>query len=204
MPRSGDDLATMTSTFILEGLRDPDNRAVWGEYVARYRPLLVSYARRLGLAEPDAEDVAQQTLVSFSTAYQDGKYEREKGRLRAWLFAIARNQVVNWRRNQRSREHQVGEPDSGTGYFASQPDDKSMEAIWDEEWRAAVLARCLAQVRSEVQPATYEAFELFAYRGMAAEDVARKLGMTANAVFGAKRRILRRVRELLPDMEEIW
>lgn len=204
MPRSGEDLTTMTSTFILEGLRDPANRAVWEEYVARYRPLLIKYARRLGLAEADAEDVAQQTLVAFSTAYQQGKYERDKGRLRVWLFAIARNQVVNWRRGQRSRELQVGDSDSGTGYFAGLADDTSMETIWDEEWRAAVLARCLEQVRTEVQPTTYEAFAMFACQGVPAEDVAKKLGMTANAVFGAKRRILRRVRELLPTLEDIW
>ena len=35
-------------------------------------------------------------------------------------------------------------------------------------------------------------------------DVAEQLGMTANAVYGAKRRVLRRIRELKPFMEDAW
>ncbi len=195
-------LTTITSTYLLNGLKDPSNEPVWRQYVDRYRPLLVRYGKRLGLSEADAEDVAQQTLTAFSTAYRDGKYDRERGRLRVWLFGIARNQILTWQRRRRDREVQIADATGSTHFFDGIADESALEAAWDHEWQQAVLQQCLQRVRAEVQPATFEAFELFAGRGWSAERVAAQLGITQNAVFGAKRRILRRVRELLPEIEQ--
>lgn len=195
---------TRTNTYLLDGLRDPGNAAVWQEYVDRYRPLIMRYGVRLGLNSPDAEDVAQQTLVTFCTSFQQGKYDREKGRLRHWLFGIARNQIANWSRKKRAREVQIPDGSDRTGFFAGIRDEDALERLWEQEWRDTVMQQCLAEIRREVEPHTFEAFELFAAKGLPAEQVAEKLGMTANAVFSAKRRILRRVRELLPKWDEIW
>lgn len=194
---------TITSTDLLLGLRDPNNSSIWQQYVDRYRPLLVKYGRKLGLKDADAEDVAQLTLVTFCRAYQDGKYDRERGRLRVWLFAIARNQILNWHR-RRDREVQISNDADRTDFFAGIDDENRMEQVWEEEWRDAVVKHCLDEIRREVEPRTFEAFELFATQGVAAEVVGEKLGITANAVFGAKRRILRRLRELLPAAEEAF
>jgi RNA polymerase sigma-70 factor (ECF subfamily) len=195
---------TRTSTYLLEGLRDRANAAVWQEFIDRYRPMIVRYGIRLGLNSADAEDVAQQTLVSFCTSYQQGKYDRNKGRLRHWLFGIARNQIANWSRRKRSREVQIPDASDQTGFFAGIGDDDAIERVWEQEWRDTLMQQCLAEIRREVEPHTFEAFDLFAAKGLPAEQVAEKLGMSANAVFSAKRRILRRVRELLPKLDEIW
>ena len=192
-----------TSASLLEALRDPHNRTVWDQYVGRYRPLLVRYVRRLGLDGEQAEDVAQQTLLTFSTSYRAGRYEPGKGRLRSWLFGIARNELLQFRRRRR-RDVQAPESRGGDDLFEQVAAREDLEGLWDEEWRRSVLAACLEQVRREVQPQSYEAFELFALRGRPAEEVAARLGTTANAVFLAKRRILQRVRELLPLVEDLW
>lgn len=195
---------TVTSTDLLAALRDPQNSEVWGRYVDRYRPLIVAYCKRLGIREPDAEDIAQATLVSFSRAYQDGKYDRERGRLRGWLFAIARNELATWNRKRRAKEVQVAGSSDATDFFAGVSDEAGSEEIWEQEWREAVVRQCLGEIRREVDPKTFEAFELFAGKGLSAEEVGRRLGMSANAVFSAKRRILRRVRELLPAVDEAF
>jgi len=191
---------TLTSTLLLEGLKNPANYDVWRQYVDRYRPLILAYGVRLGLKVADAEDVAQQVLAEFSQAYQAGKYDRERGRLREWLFGIARNQVSNHRRRAARGAAAFG----GTDLFDQVPDDEKLSAVWDDEWRSAVMRECLGAVRAEVEPKTFEAFELFACKGLAATTVAAQLGMTQNAVFGAKRRVLRRARELLAQMEDNW
>lgn len=196
---------SMTTSHLLDGLKDPHNQAVWHAYVGRYRPLVIQYGIRLGLSPTDAEDAAQLSLIEFCTSYQADKYDRTRGRLRDWLFGIARNQVLNYRRRQVTRGPKlIGDGSSGTDFFQAIPDEDSMAKVWEEEWRQAVMQQCLATVRAEVEPRTFEAFELFALQGLPAEDVAAKLGITANAVFGAKRRILRRIRELLPALQDEW
>jgi len=197
-------VSSVTSTYLLEGLKDPANQTVWQQYVDRYRPLILRYAQRLGLDEADGEDAAQQALLAFCEAYRQGKYERGKGRLRDWLFGIARNQIRNYQRRQPQRQGQMAAAPGRTDFFDQQPDEKQHEDIWEQEWRDAVLRQCLLKVRSEVGEKMFAAFELFASQGWSAQKVAEHLGLTANAVFIAKHRILRRIRELFPTMEEVW
>ena len=206
-PLSQDDaspiLNTVTSTFLLEGLRDAGNRTIWQEFVDRYRPMLVRYGVRGGLRESDAQDAAQQTLIAFCNAYQAGQYQREQGRLRHWLFGIARNQIRNTFRRVRRKEIQVAGEASRTDFFDRQVDHAEMERIWEDEWQQAVLRQCLEEIRREVDAKSIQAFELFAWKGQSALEVAELLGMTPNAVFITKHRSMKRIRALLPQMEDV-
>ena len=66
---------------------------------------------------------------------------------------------------------------------------------------AELIQRCLEIVRDEVSAQTMDAFHLFAVLGRPARDVARELRMTDNAVCGAKRRVLHRIREIAASLE---
>jgi RNA polymerase sigma-70 factor (ECF subfamily) len=199
---------TVTSETLLAGLRDPGNESIWRGYVDRYRPSLVRWLQRVGLTLADAEDVAQEALLAFAQAYRDGKYDPGRGRLRSWLFGIAATVLANWRKraHRRGREAQIVDPTGGTGFFASleDPRDSELSALWDAECRDSMLRACLEEVRQEVEPRTYEAFVLFAREGLAAHEVAARLGMREDAVYGVKRRVLQRIRELQPQIEAIW
>ncbi len=198
---TSDPLTAATSTFLLERLKDPADQAIWRSFIERYRPMIVRTARRAGLGQEDAQDAAQQALMAFFTAYQEGKYDREKGRLRHWLFGIARHWILNtFDKHRRKQVNVTGEADQ-TDYFARLPADDRLEQVWEQEWREATLAHCLGRVRNEFDPKTFQAFELFAREGWPAQKVAEHLDMTSNAVFIAKHRILKRVRDLLPEME---
>ena len=78
--------------------------------------------------------LAQETLTAFATADRDGGYRRERGRLRQWLFGIARKQVVNWHRRRRP-EVQVPRGTNGTDFYDRIGDERQHESIWDHEWR---------------------------------------------------------------------
>ena len=82
--------------------------------------------------------------------------------------------------------------------------DQSQQEAWDCEWRDAILKQCLNEIRNEVKSPTFEAFTLFACEGWPAEQVAARLNITTNAVFGAKRRVLARIREKFEQREITW
>jgi RNA polymerase sigma factor (sigma-70 family) len=127
---------------LLAGLEDPANETVWRGYVERFRPMLVRWFRRVGLAAADADDVAQDVLLAFANAYRDGKYDRERGRLRAWLFGIARTMLRGFHRRRQRREVQLVESDAGGGSMLDHiAADGEIEAAWEQEWRDAVLRR---------------------------------------------------------------
>ena len=159
-----------------------------------FRPRLVVVDSRDGLA-------AQQTLVGFLEGYRAGRYDPSKGRLRQWLFGIASNVIRQARRKPRAV--QVADS-AGTDFFEKLADDVTLEALWDEEWRTALLAHCLRLVRDEVEEQTYSAFDRFACQGRPAAEVAGELRMSENAVYGCKRRVLERLRELASALEDSW
>jgi len=192
-------LPTATSTHLLDGLKDQGNQIVWAQYVDRYRPMIVGYCGRLGIAAHDAEDVAQEALVAFAKRYREGDYDRARGRLRAWLFGIVHTEIARWRRAVgRTAAQAAG---GHTAALAGVPDQDRLAALWEEEWRAAVVRQCMALARAEVGEKTFAAFELFACESWPAKRVAEHLGTTEGAVFVAKHRVLRRIRELHPQLD---
>ncbi len=57
-PREQPTLRTVTSESLLEGLKNAEDGTRWGDYVDRYRPLIVSFGRARGLDGEEAEDLA--------------------------------------------------------------------------------------------------------------------------------------------------
>lgn len=176
-------------TALLDGLRDPGDGRAWSHFVERYRPRLVRLASRVGLGPADAEDAAQVALMEFARSLES--FDRSKGSLRQWLFGIARRQALNARRRA-PRERVHGRDTRTTAFFERMPERPSAPAP-DMD----AVHRALTRVREEVSEQTMEAFRLFALLGLPAAVVAEELGITENAVFGAKRRVLERVREHL-------
>ena len=85
---------------------------------------------------------------------------------------------------------------------AAAPGEATALRWWEDEWRAAVYERCLAQVRDEVRPDTFEVFRRFAMQGHAAQDVADALGVPRTRVYNVKLRIGRRLVELARRYED--
>jgi RNA polymerase sigma-70 factor (ECF subfamily) len=189
---------------LLDGLRDPGDRAAWAEFNARYRPPVLAVARRLGLQDADAEDVAQETMAAFVQAYREDRYAREQGALGQWLRGIARNKVRDALRKRGREPLPLADRTDGTGRLERIEDPERLDALWDEEWEKAVLRQCLDEVRREVEPRTYEAFLLVALRAWPARRVAAHLQISEEVVYQAKSRVLARVRELLPQLEKDW
>lgn len=207
---------TRTNTRLLEDLRDAANDAAWSAFDARYRPVLVAFARRLGFGPEDARDIAQQTLGEFAAAYRLGKYRREEGRLSSWLIGIARHVCSGVRRARVGRRRAGGEADAqGQGASAPRrdwqapdgvlgaiPDEAHLTRLWEQERRLVILGRAIGVLRDEgkIDESTLLAFELFALRGVGAEQAAAQCGVSVDAVYVAKYRLTRRLREIVREL----
>src|SRR5262245_46554274 len=117
---------TITTTELLEGLRSASHKTAWRTLDARMRPVLVGVTRRLGLSLDQAEEVAQAALAEVFEGYQQGRYQRGKGRLRSWVVAIARNLAIDALRRKGRSPVQTPLP-------FEVPDEARVSVIWDEE-----------------------------------------------------------------------
>lgn len=204
-------MITRTTTRLIEDLRDPSNSTAWSRFDARYRPVLVAFARRLGFSGDDASELAQQTLAEFLCAYRDGRYRREQGRLSSWLIGIARNIGSGMRRNRRAgvREGEGGAVGRIVGgdteigeIVADLPNEQEMTQIWARERESAILAEAMGVLResTRTEANTVRAFELFALRGVPAEEVASQCNIAVESVYVIKNRLTKRLREIVRDL----
>jgi RNA polymerase sigma-70 factor (ECF subfamily) len=182
-----------TTSVLLASLREARNRTAWLDFDARYRRIIEGFARRLGLDEHDAADVAQQTLVEFARDYQAGRYDRAKGRLSAWIMGIARHRAVDLQRATGRRKQQ-----RGTSALLDVA-ERELTRIWDTERDQTVFDRALAELRenSRTSPRTMRVFELVAIRGVPAADVAEQCELSVDEVYRVKNRVTKRLREIV-------
>ncbi len=190
-----------TTTALLQGLFDPENEAVWEEFHARYQPIIVAVARRVGLTVEDAADVAQETLIKFFQEYRAGKYDRQRGRLRSWVVGIARYRIADLNRAKARRRDWRGE-----SIIGSVPDEDHLGGLWDEECRREVLNHAMTDLRetTKLDARTIQAFQQLSLDQRSPSQVAEDMGMSIDAVYKAKQRCIEQLRVILARLNEVY
>jgi len=184
-----------TQISLLERMRDGADALGWQAFFDRYWRPMYAFAKRRGCSDHSAEEVVQEAMLAVFENRHVFRYDRGKGRFRNWLLTVVRQKLALRRRQADRHPAQALAPGSGP---AAETDDD-----WEEVFERALLAALLHVVQNEVTPETYQAFELTTLHGLSAKEAADLTGLTRNAVYLARRRVSRRLRELgTPYAEE--
>jgi RNA polymerase sigma-70 factor (ECF subfamily) len=180
-----------TSISLLERLHRLEERAAWEQFVTLYTPLLFFWTRRLGMNETDAADLIQDVFTVLIEKLPDFQYDAGKS-FRAWLRTITYNK---WRDFQRRR---AADPiRQGSEALPEMPAPDVSDPFWEQEYRQHLVGQALELMRQEFQPTTWKACWECVVAGRPAGQVAVELGMSVEAVYTAKSRVLRRLRQEL-------
>lgn len=184
----------ITTTLLLEQLRDRSNQAAWQQFDERFRSVIAGAARKLGLCEADVADVAQETIVQCLGKYLAGDYDRTRGRLSSWIIAVAHNRIADLLR--RKQRHAMDASDTTLDRL---PDESEVAEAWAEALRHEVFAKAWEQFKAESRsdPRTILAFELVAIRGVPAEAAATECGMPVEQVYVSRNRVSKSLREVV-------
>lgn len=164
---------------------------------------MLRFARRYGLSNAQAEDAVQDTLVKFIDLYRLGQYDRSQGRLGAWLFALMYQSIRSHRRDDARAPRQSPVVVDRTTFFSALPNEDQANQAWEQEWEQHAIESCIAQLKSEISPSHYRAFELTTLRAVPATEVADQLGLTRDAVYQARYRALKRLKELRSQFQGV-
>lgn len=184
-----------THTTLLERIRDGEDAVAWDEFWTRYWRAIFNFAQCRGCSEHTAEEIVQEVMLSVFQNRQVFRYDSAKGRFRDWLGGIARNLVNKRRARPAERVRAVGVDGQDALELAKDPHGQADDR-WQQAFEESLLNVLLDLVRREVAPETYQAFELVALEGVSAADAAQLTGLSRNAVYLARKRILQRLREL--------
>lgn len=187
-------MSAETSTSLLDRVRNRGDAASWQTLVEIYTPLIRGWLHRNSGLDQDSDDVIQEVLTVVVRRIAEFRREPHVGAFRAWLRTITVNCLRDsWKARKRrpsaEADRQVEEllqqlADPGSG----------LSHVWDAEHDRHVTQRLLELIRDEFAEKTWLAFQRFALGDEPAESVAADLGMTVNAVFIAKSRVLAALR----------
>ena len=190
-----------TSTTLLRDIAQDAQNVRWGEFVARYRPMMETFMRER-FPSLDADDIIQETLVALCRVLPSYRYDPdEKGHFHNYLTGILRNKAIRVLRKRMSDSEKLTEyADGRAASMMSPPDETDGDA-----YREALFEIALRQFLSDesVADRTKRIFERTALNGESPEVVAESFKMTRHAVDQAKSRAMARLREIVKDLEDV-
>jgi len=159
---------------VMRQLHDEHAVALWGFCL-----------RLTGQDRAGAEDVVQETMLrawrNFSVL------DRSQGSVRAWLFTVARNIVIDdWRAKRSRSEFPVAEVPE-----AAEPGDRTDQLLLS--W---VVAEAVTKLSQEHRAVLLECY----YRGASVAEASRRLGVPEGTVKSRTHYALRALRLALEEM----
>ena len=182
------DTPTTSETLLRKLAAQPDSPRA-EEFARLYEPVLRRYAEQSRvlhrpLQPADRDDIVQEAFLAVRSALPGFRYDRSRGRFRAYLRRVVRNAVLRFQRRRADAPLPLA-----AELPAPAPDDSA--ELWLQIWSLA-LARILRS--GSFSPNTVAAFRRVAIENLPVPDVAREFKLTSNAVYQLKSRVLRSVR----------
>lgn len=179
---------------LLDHLCHQPEESHWVRFVDLFTPILRRWASRLGIPPADIEDMLQQVYITLFRKLPDFKYDPNRS-FRAWLWTLFHRQSIDWhRKHHREATFSVSEIES----LASA---ESVEEAGVYEYRQLLLRQALHMIKDEIPEITWQLFWKNTVEGQSGVEVARHFGVTPNAVYLARGRVLARLRLEIADID---
>ncbi|HEY7309416.1 MAG TPA: sigma-70 family RNA polymerase sigma factor [Gemmataceae bacterium] len=189
-----------TSATLLERLRDRADAEAWQRLVDLYQPLLTGWLRRHALQVADVDDLVQEVLATVASEAPRFRHSGRPGAFRHWLRTILANRLREFWRARRLRPAATGDSDFVQMLDQLEDADSGLSHLWEQEHDQHVARRLLDMIEPQFAPSTWQAFRRVVLDGARPDAVAEELGLTLNAVFIAKSRVLQRLRQEARDL----
>jgi RNA polymerase sigma factor (sigma-70 family) len=194
--------SSRTSVTLLGRLRqDARDQAAWNDFVARYEPKILQWCRGWGLQESDARDVTQDVLLKLHGLLAKFAYDPSRS-FRGWLRTLTHHA---WRDLVDDRRRKgAGSGDTAMQeFFENVAVGDTLVQRLEEEYRSELLETAMEQVRSRVEPRTWDAFRLTTLEGCSGAAVADRLEMKITRVYTAKSEVKKMIRAEIRKLVKI-
>ena len=192
--------ASSISSTLLERVK-AEHPEAWTRLVTLYGPVVYRWCRQAGVTRDDAPDLVQEVFTAVARHVAALRRDRPGDSFGAWLRTITRNAVRGYFRSRRGQAVAQGGTDARQQLEQVPESSASQEADNPREVADLVVPKGVDLVRAEFEPRTWEAFRRVAIEGQPSVRVAAELGMSLEAVYQAKSRVLRRLRR---EFDGLW
>ena len=158
------------------------------ELYRRYAGELFGFAASALGDREQAEEVVQDVFAQLWR--HAGEYDQRRASVRTWLYAIARNRIVDAHRRAAARPRRAEDDDSLDSAA-------EIDAALDQ----AVLRWQITAALARLSPAHREVIRLAHYGGLTMREIAERTGIPLGTVKSRTSYALRSLRLILDEME---
>jgi RNA polymerase sigma factor (sigma-70 family) len=179
--------------------RNPNDAVAWEDFVRHYGGVIHAWCKRWRMQEADAQDIAQIVLTKLAVRLRELRYNPKQS-FRGWLWTVTHNAWQDYIRGQLR-------PGQGTGdsvvleQLQNIPARNDLASRLEEAFDRELLHQAMARVQLRVAVNTWEAFRLQAMEEWSGAETANHLHMKVAAVFVARSKVQRMIREELAQLE---
>jgi len=198
---------TGADNYLIDRIRSGDEGA-WSQLIDRFRGRLVSFARAKLPQRADAEDVVQETFISFIKSLPAF---RQESPVESYLFAILRRKIADTYRSAHSRHITLiqdlytksGSDDSPSNAFSNMASDEQTASCYvgrDENHTAQLirlteaLNELVKNYKSNLNFRDLQIVELLFYCQLSNMDISRVMDVTQQNIGVIKHRCIKQVR----------
>jgi RNA polymerase sigma-70 factor (ECF subfamily) len=183
---------------LLAKVRSRDKQA-WDRLVSLYTPLVDSWCRLAYLQEADAADVRQEVFMAVTRNIAEFHRDQTTGTFRGWLRTIFRSKLNDhWKKVNKGGPVETGGSDAYRRLLqipSPSPELLNGAAADEEEECGLLYRRAVELLLTDFEERSRRAFWAVVVDGRPPRDVAADLGISANAVYLIKARVLSKLRE---------
>lgn len=187
-------LAAMHTTKItFLGRLSDGNEAAWHDFDAAYKPLLRHWLRNDALSSADVEDLIQEVMLFVATHLDRFEHNTRTGAFRKWLRSVTVNLTRNYLRENRRAQAFPGSLE----VLLEQLEDASsrVSVAFEQDYQRALLRQLLRRVELGFSSDTISMFRQYVLEDASVGETAAAHGVTKAAVYVAKSKVMRRLRE---------
>jgi RNA polymerase sigma-70 factor (ECF subfamily) len=184
---SGDDQARAEETRWLERVRDASDTSSFNALFERYTPRLTRWMRAQGCESTAAETIVQEVMVTVWTNAR--MFDSAKASARTWLYALARNRMIDHHRanTRRYKAHEALRWNAG--------EEASEEHLAEGDVNRSRMAGLL-----EALPPEQREILLLAYvEGRSHREIARELELPVGTVKSRARLAFKKLRVMMGE-----
>ena len=186
-----------TSTTLLRDVAGSMDNPRWGEFVARYRPVLEAFMSER-FPTLDADDLIQDTFVAIARVLPNYRYvPEEKGHFHNFLTGILHHKALNALRSDRRRD------ELQKNYAAEVQSQQQETDDGQRLWRETIYEIALQQLMAnpDVSARNKQIFVRTAIKGEKPEIVADAFSVSRDVVDQTKKRMLDRLHAIVDSLK---
>lgn len=185
---------TRTPKSLIIRLRNAGDQEAWDRFVTLFMPILVKWSNSFGRDAEDAEELVQEVFLTLFEHFATSSYDHEKP-FRGWLWGMMKHKASQRKKSAFAGKRQQRAMDQLADRSMPEPDFGTYERD--------LVKGALAAIQSQVEPATFRAFQLCKLEGKPARDVARELKKTEYMVYQSVSRVMKRLRTELDGLADL-